>query len=395
MRLQRIYCDTKIAILGILCILGTVAALPTLKPYQVRRPSYPSSSTSQPQLPLFDSQMIPQSLAKVGYQYEWTVTIWFPGKLELGNDVDTRFDAVAICQNIATALQPYLPPNTLFYLPGRSMVPRWDEDNMIEFQYSVQLGLPSTFRKRFGSGSGKVRKTGHFTLDTTIFPTKAVPKNVPALPINTYQISYTESPNILVDSEMIPPSPKDIGFNVWIATIAFDAPLGFVEDNMDSRYDALLICKNIATALQPYLPEKTLFHFADRVPYWNEENVIKFTYFLQQGLPLKPQSRKEKNFGSGEVKKTQIFTLKTTIHPQESASPPTHRAPSSSLASTSTNIDPVNLRMRVTEGVTKNGEPVLSTRGGKGTMSNKKDFSELDKYHHDSTFNPAVSTEQS
>ncbi|KAJ3758803.1 hypothetical protein EV360DRAFT_70010 [Lentinula raphanica] len=357
MRLQRIYCDTKIAILGILCILGTVAALPTSKPYQVRRPSYPSSSTSQPQLPLFDSQMIPQSLAKVGYQYEWTVTIWFPGrKLEL----------------------------------GWGQVPRWDEDNMIEFQYSVQLGLPSTFRKRFGSGSGKVRKTGHFTLDTTIFPTKAVPKNVPALPINTYQIPYTESPNILVDSEMIPPSPKDIGFNVWIATIAFDAPLGFVEDNVDSRYDAVLICKNIATALQPYLPEKTLFHFAGRVPYWNEENVIKFTYFLQQGLPLKPQSRKEKKFGSGEVKKTQIFTLKTTIHPEESVTSPmldTHSATSSSPTSSSTDIDPVDPHMKV-KGGTKNGKTVLSTRGEKETKSNKEDFSDLD--NHDSMINPAT-----
>ncbi|KAJ3751609.1 hypothetical protein EV360DRAFT_76084 [Lentinula raphanica] len=329
--------------------------------YQVPHPSVPSSSISRSPPTLFDSRMSPQSLDSdvVGNHYEWTVTIKFSGKLEVNNNVNTRstVTAVAICQNIATALEPYLPPNTLFHFPGSVMVPRWKRDNTIQFKYFVQLGLPSTFEQKFGSGSGKVQKTWGSTLYTTISPTKDVPANIPALLINTYQVSPTNPPNhyLLFDSQMIPQSPATVGVNVWIVTIDFDKLPGFVADSEDTRYDAVYIRKKIATALQPYLPEKNLFYFAGQglVPHWDEENEIRFNYFLQQGLPLRPMSRKErlyyygsgeKRSGSGEVKKMQSYTLKTTIHPEEESAPPamldTHQTSQTTSESSSTSTSP-------------------------------------------------------
>ncbi|KAJ3828732.1 hypothetical protein F5880DRAFT_792901 [Lentinula raphanica] len=158
MRLQRICHGTKIALLGFLTVFCNVAALPMDAHY----PSSTSLGVSQ----LYDSEMHPRALHIE--PNGWTVNIQFKGSPKYGRRNEDTANVILILQNMAQALQPYLPPGTLFYLPSQGYIPFWNADSQIKFDYYVYKELPPTSVPKsedHKAGSGTIQKSD---LQTTI-----------------------------------------------------------------------------------------------------------------------------------------------------------------------------------------------------------------------------------
>ncbi|KAJ3730553.1 hypothetical protein C8R42DRAFT_10878 [Lentinula raphanica] len=301
MRLQRICHGTKIALLGFLTVFCNVAALPMDAHY--------SSSTRLGFYQLYDSEMHPRALYVE--PNGWSVNIQFKGSPKYGRRNEDTANVILILQNMAQALQPYLPPGTLFYLPSQGYIPFWNADSQIKFDYYVYKGLPPTSVPKsedHKAGSGSIQKSD---LQTTIIAEQGAVsvlqeidwKNLRA-PGDLYNFGLT----------LLPMKSYDEASYKYTTTVEFLTPTPLVyADN------ALGIYLRIITAMKERgLRRDTLVYFPAQglVPSWNNDE-IKFNLYFHYAKPLPLKDLRvtaSLHCGGGVVKKKSAFDIETMIN---------------------------------------------------------------------------------
>ncbi|KAJ3833775.1 hypothetical protein F5878DRAFT_393200 [Lentinula raphanica] len=272
MRLQRICHGTKIALLGFLTVFCNVAALPMDAHY----PSSTSLGVSQ----LYDSEMHPRALHIE--PNGWTVNIQFKGSPKYGRRNEDTANVILILQNMAQALQPYLPPGTLFYLPSQGYIPFWNADSQIKFDYYVYKELPPTSVPKsedHKAGSGTIQKSD---LQTTIIAEQGASYDEASYKYTTTVEFLTPTPLVYADNAL--------GIYLRIITAMKERGL---------RRDTLV-----------YFPAQGL------VPSWNNDE-IKFNLYFHYAKPLPLKDLRvtaSLHCGGGVVKKKSAFDIETMIN---------------------------------------------------------------------------------
>ncbi|KAJ3769304.1 hypothetical protein FB446DRAFT_791507 [Lentinula raphanica] len=248
----------------------------------------------------------------------WTVNIQFKGSPKYGRRNEDTANVILILQNMAQALQPYLPPGTLFYLPSQGHIPFWNAKSQIEFDYYVYKELPPTSVPKsedHKAGSGSIMKNGQGNFETTIVAERSAVSVMQNnawkdLPPHSLTISNPK-PLYLYDFQLEPRFVEDYGprFKTTL-TLVFETPTALVYTDKALDMYARIITKMKNKGLE----EETLVYFPAQglVPSW-DNNEIKFNLYFHDGAPRPLTDPKGDECGSGVVKKNSYLDIVTTF----------------------------------------------------------------------------------